>query len=465
MALTINTNVASLNAQRNLNSSQADLNKSMQRLSSGLRINSAKDDAAGLAISDRMTSQITGLNQAVRNANDGISLAQTAEGALQESTNILQRMRELSVQSANDTNTQGDRNSLQAEVKQLQEELGRIAETTQFNGKNLLDGSMEGDVNKATFQVGANAGASQTISFSINSAKTDQLSAVGTVISAPNGTAVVGGDVSGTAVIAGSLLINDTAIAAPADGTNDSLATAINTAAGSSIASAQNVQTLDFTTVTLDSSNTPVGTDGTVTAGTDAGLTEETAAVTFAGLSGGQSFTMEGRTVTAGGGDLTATEVALAFSTGTSGDVQTGVDGSATISGDVAGWTAGTASGADVTFTSTVLDTDDTNLVITSGDVATPAGIAVADADFTITQEGNGSDTAEIVDITLQGLTEGQSYEIDGRTVVATGGDLSATQVAAAFANNGDASSGLTDGSAVITGNLTNSTFADRKTV
>ena len=169
MAITINTNVASLNAQRNLNSSQSSLNQSMQRLSSGLRINSAKDDAAGLAISDRMTSQVTGLDQAVRNANDGISLAQTAEGALQESTNILQRMRELSVQSANDTNTAEDRSSLQAEVEQLQAELDRIAETTTFNGKNLLDGSMIG----AKFQVGAEAG--ETISISISSAETDQL--------------------------------------------------------------------------------------------------------------------------------------------------------------------------------------------------------------------------------------------------------------------------------------------------
>jgi flagellin len=169
MALTINTNVASLNAQRNLGSSQADLNTSMQRLSSGLRINSAKDDAAGLAISDRMTSQIRGLNQAVRNSNDGISLAQTAEGALQESTNILQRIRELAVQSANDTNTAQDRSSLQAEVSQLQSELDRIAETTTFNGKNLLDGTMSG----AKFHVGSEA--DQTISVSIDSAQTDKL--------------------------------------------------------------------------------------------------------------------------------------------------------------------------------------------------------------------------------------------------------------------------------------------------
>ena len=169
MGLTINTNVMSLNAQRNLGTSQSQLAKSMQRLSSGLRINSAKDDAAGLGISDRMTSQIRGLNQAVRNSNDGISLAQTAEGALQETTNILQRMRELAVQSANDTNSASDRSSLQAEVNQLKQEMTRIAETTQFNGKNLLDGTLT----SAQFQVGANA--NQTISFGINSARSADL--------------------------------------------------------------------------------------------------------------------------------------------------------------------------------------------------------------------------------------------------------------------------------------------------
>ncbi len=169
MAITINTNVASLNAQRNLSASQTNLAKSMQRLSSGLRINSAKDDAAGLAMSDRMTSQIRGLNQATRNANDGISLAQTAEGAMQESTNILQRMRELAVQSANDTNTASDRQSLQAEVSQLISELDRIAETTSFNGQKLLDGSFAG----ASFHVGANAG--ETIDFGINSTRTKNI--------------------------------------------------------------------------------------------------------------------------------------------------------------------------------------------------------------------------------------------------------------------------------------------------
>jgi flagellin len=177
MALTINTNVASLNAQRNLGASQSQLNTSMQRLSSGLRINSAKDDAAGLAISDRMTSQIKGLNQAVRNANDGISLAQTAEGALQESTNLLQRMRELAVQSANDTNSDSDRASLNDEVMQLKAELNRIAETTEFNGRKVIDGSLQ----NAVFQVGANAGAQETISFGITSAKAEDLGQAGIV--------------------------------------------------------------------------------------------------------------------------------------------------------------------------------------------------------------------------------------------------------------------------------------------
>jgi flagellin len=153
MAQVINTNVASLTAQRNLNSSQSSLNTSLQRLSSGLRINSAKDDAAGLAISERFTSQIRGLNQAARNANDGISLAQTAEGALGEVTNNLQRIRELAVQSSNATNSVTDRAALQTEVTQLLAEIGRVADQTQFNGVQLLDGSFAAQ----EFQVGANA--------------------------------------------------------------------------------------------------------------------------------------------------------------------------------------------------------------------------------------------------------------------------------------------------------------------
>jgi len=166
----INSNIPSLTAQRNLNTSQSDLNTSLQRLSSGLRINSAKDDAAGLAISERFTAQIRGLNQAARNANDGISLAQTAEGDMAAITNNLQRIRELSVQSANATNSASDRAALQLEVSELVSEIDRVASTSAFNGVKLLDGSFSAQ----QFQVGANAGETVTIS-SIASARIDSV--------------------------------------------------------------------------------------------------------------------------------------------------------------------------------------------------------------------------------------------------------------------------------------------------
>ncbi|KOC30043.1 flagellin [Comamonas testosteroni] len=170
MAMTINTNIQSLNAQRNLGTSQSSLSTSMQRLSSGMRINSAKDDAAGLAIAERMSAQVRGLNQAQRNANDGVSLAQTAEGALSTIGGNLQRIRELAVQSRNATNSTEDRAALQKEVAQLKSEIDRVAETTSFNGTKLLDGSFT----KQEFQVGANQG--QTISIdAIANAKVNQL--------------------------------------------------------------------------------------------------------------------------------------------------------------------------------------------------------------------------------------------------------------------------------------------------
>ena len=171
MALSVNTNVASLNGQRNLNKSTAMLQTSMQRLSSGLRINSAKDDAAGLQISNRLTSQINGLNVAVRNANDGISMAQTAEGALQESTNILHRMRDLALQSANGTYSNSDRAAIQEEVSQLQAELDRISETTSFGDRKLLDGSFGAE----SFQVGAKS--FETINVSMGSFASEDIGA------------------------------------------------------------------------------------------------------------------------------------------------------------------------------------------------------------------------------------------------------------------------------------------------
>lgn len=171
MTLTVNTNVASLNTQRNLSNSSNALSTSLQRLSTGSRINSAKDDAAGLQISNRLTSQVNGLNVAVRNANDGISLAQTAEGALQQSTNILQRMRDLSLQSANGSNSTTERQALNQEVAQLKEELNRIADTTTFGGQKLLNG----EFGTKRFQVGANA--NETIGVAINSASSTDIGA------------------------------------------------------------------------------------------------------------------------------------------------------------------------------------------------------------------------------------------------------------------------------------------------
>jgi len=267
MALTINTNIASLNAQRNLSKSQNDLSQSMERLSSGLRINSAKDDAAGLAISDRMTAQIRGLNQAARNANDGISLAQTAEGALQESTNMLQRMRELAVQSANDTNSASDRASLNEEIIQLKAEIDRVGLTTEFNGRKVIDGTMT----DATFQVGANAGVNQTISFSIDSALAAELSFVGTVIDSPNGTPVSGTTVTGDALAAGDLIVNGNPVGAAA-GTNVAIALAINTADGSDIATIANSQTFLFEDVILDT--TTPGTYTLTVDGSDISVAE-----------------------------------------------------------------------------------------------------------------------------------------------------------------------------------------------
>ncbi|MBS7781191.1 flagellin [Acidovorax sp. CCYZU-2555] len=184
MAMTINTNVASINAQRNLSLSGSSLSTSMQRLSSGLRVNSAKDDAAGLAISERMAAQTKGLTVAARNANDGISLAQTAEGALGKVGDMLQRVRELAVQSSNATNSESDRKAMQSEVTQLVSEIDRVAKTTEFNGKKLLDGSFAG----AMFQVGANAGNNITLG-SLANASAKGLSDISYATVAPTVTA------------------------------------------------------------------------------------------------------------------------------------------------------------------------------------------------------------------------------------------------------------------------------------
>jgi len=397
MGLTINTNVMSLNAQRNLGTSQSALAKSMQRLSSGLRINSAKDDAAGLAISDRMTSQIRGLNQAVRNSNDGISLAQTAEGALQESTNILQRMRELAVQSANDTNSATDRQSLQSEVNQLKQELDRIAETTTFNGKSLLDGTMS----SAQFQVGANA--NETISFGISSAETTRLgnnslatnNSVG-IESATYSQAAVSVDATATASDSYTITLTDGSTSTIAGGADAAaLATALEgelTSGSIETESYNNVLQFDFSALVNADSATNTGT---ITVGGDV--------ITFTAAA------------TADGGDFTGAEI-----TTNSGN------GSISVEGNVVTYTAATTNGANLTVAATGNSDFSNDIQINDANGNDIAGVTDIDssADTTTTtatgvdQRASATYTfsadADIAGITSDGTTLGVAVGEEG---------------------------------------------------
>jgi flagellin len=212
MPLTINKNIASLNAQRNLNMSQSSLATSMQRLSSGLRVNSAKDDAAGLAIAERMNAQVRGMNVAVRNANDGISMSQTAEGALSQVGDALQRMRELAVQARNATNSSSDKDSLNKEFVELQSEISRVLGGTTFNGKHILGA----DATALTFQIGANTGADDTIT--VSTTDMTQASAITAIVG--GSTASIGATASVGAI--GTVIDN---IDAALDSVNDTRAT------------------------------------------------------------------------------------------------------------------------------------------------------------------------------------------------------------------------------------------------
>jgi flagellin len=247
MAQVINTNIASLNAQRNLNKTGNSLETSLQRLSTGLRINSAKDDAAGLAISERFTTQIRGLNQAVRNANDGISFAQTAEGALSTVGDSLQRIRELAVQSINDTNSSSDRQALNNEVSQLIAEVNRISSSTQFNGQNVLDGTLS----NLTFQVGANQ--NQTISVTGVDARGSQLGArvstSGSISSANLALAIAAND----------LVVNGNTIDLTGDTTVSDVISSINAVSANS-----GVQALKATSVSTAAAGLSAAADGTV---------------------------------------------------------------------------------------------------------------------------------------------------------------------------------------------------------
>ncbi len=282
MAAIINTNVVSLNAQRNLTSSQNALATSLQRLSSGLRINSAKDDAAGLAISERMSSQIRGLNQAARNANDGISMAQTAEGALGEIGNNLQRIRELAVQSRNASNSASDRQALNNEVQQLKSEIDRVSSSTSFNGIKLIDGSFTNQ----SFQVGANVGETITIGGLVNA----QSSALGsTTSSSANVTGVAA--TAFTAITAGDLTVNGVSVGAVAAGGNAAtqganIAAAINTVSSTTNVTATADAAGKVTLNNISGSTTVVAFAGASATTATTGLTAGTTAVTTATAAG-----------------------------------------------------------------------------------------------------------------------------------------------------------------------------------
>ncbi|MCC7081651.1 MAG: flagellin [Burkholderiales bacterium] len=422
----ITTNLASLNAQRNLNTSQSSLSTALQRLSSGLRINSARDDAAGLAISQRLTSQINGLNQAVRNANDGISLAQTAEGALQESGNILQRIRQLAIQSANDSNSAADRKALQAEVSQLTSELNRIANTTTFNGKKILDGSFSSQ----KFQVGADA--NQTIDVTISDARATALgnygydstnnvatfgievaTAAGAALAANNFKAqavTINGSLGQATIAAGTLVAGSTARTVAAEVNNVTGSTGV-TAAARTTATIDTLSAAGTFTFNLYGQNTTaVQVSATMTSTTD--LTALRDAINAqTGLTG---ITAEGT-----GASLTLVQaegynIALEGVTGTGGATLnlTGNEGAAATLGAAAGTDSSTV-GGQVTFNSENAFTLSSSVAGAAGGLFGSAAAANAGVTGTLSAVGSvsiasqtGANSAiSVLDAALQRLS------------------------------------------------------------
>ncbi len=352
MALTVNTNVLSLNAQRNLANSESVLGQALERLGSGLRINSAKDDAAGLAIAERLTTQIRGLNQAVRNANDGISLSQTTEGALGEVVNNLQRIRELAVQSANGTNSADDRAALDAEVQQRLAEIDRIANQTTFNGLNVLDGTL----GTATFQVGSEVG--DTIDLDLTtSARTGDLGA----IAQATGAAAVDANAIGT----NEVTINSVAVQGSAGFVGDTTA---GQTADSAFAKSAAINASGINGVTADV------VAATVTAGAAGeGVDLDTASDTYSlVINGATVVDIQSGQADAAGEDLTQDELVDAINAATS---STGVTASVNSSNEIE-LTA--ADGRNITVTAT-----------TGGGTNGGENLAFADAD-------NGTDRGSI---------------------------------------------------------------------
>jgi flagellin len=421
MSMVIGTNVASLTAQRHLESSQADLNTSMERLASGSRINSAMDDAAGLAISDRMESQINGLSQAVRNSNDAISLGQTAEGALDESTAILQRMRELAVQASNGTNNDSDRSALNNEVTQLKEELTRIADTSQFNGSALLDGTMT----SKTFQIGANGG--ESISLSIGQMDSATLGYVagtspGSVAGASNSTQIaasvssqVGGTISiqggsngGAAVVAADT-VTGTSVINGTDATSEVAATSwTDTFTVSAAAAAGDQVSWDL--------GSGVTASYTVGAGDDKSTANTTASAIANGLSA------SGFTFGASSGVITATRTAGEFN----------AEGAVSV-------TQGTATAATQytdSYQITTNGADDDVITWTLGDETVAYEID--------TGAGGGTDNISSINNTAVSVAAGLTAASTGYTFASSGDTITATRTAAGAHS--------TDGTIAITG-------------
>ena len=334
MPSVVNTNVVSLNAQRNLTRSDNLLATSLQRLSSGLRINSAKDDAAGLAIANRFTTQIRGLNQAVRNANDGISLAQTAESALDEVTNNLQRIRELAVQSANATNSASDRAALDQEVQQRIEEINRIASQTSFNGQNVLDGSF----GSAQFQIGANVGETITVNLTTGT-RADQLGQIATDSATVNAGPLLDNDVTLQVGSSGAVVAVGGSVAGTQSGQD----------ADSAYAKVNSINAAGISGLTATASNSQTAAFGVI--GED-GATDATVDLTINGEAIYTGFTL----TAASGETLTANEVAAQINLQSS---KTGVSASVT--------------GLDLTLTAA----DGRNITVsqTLGGGATGAGV------------------------------------------------------------------------------------------
>lgn len=391
MALIINTNISALTAQRNLTRAQGGLERSIQRLSTGLRINGAVDDAAGLAISDRLSAQIRGLNQAVRNANDGVSALQTADGSLNEVSNLLQRARELAVQSANDSNSASDRSSLNSEVSSILSELDRLASTVQFNNRKLLDGTFVG----AQFQIGANA--FETVSFSIGSVNTQDLGAK----------VLQGVSVSSTAftglAASSAITVNGLSVTIGVQTTIEGVIQAINNRSGDTKATATKnpqtivvdtgfialttagaVQTLTLNGVTIalstgnaDATSTFISTVNGFSNQTGVVAATNSVGVTFTRSSGG-TVSFQETTASVGVGDTVASTASRSFNSG----FTLSVDLDKTLS------VVSSATGGDLGFTTAVVNTTVTSKRINGLSIssASAANDALQTIDFGLSQ-------------------------------------------------------------------------------